>query len=109
MKKDIHPTYNNKVKATCSCGATFVVDSTSSEIKTEICSNCHPFYTGKQKLIDSSGNVERFKKKMRAKDGVSEERKGKKVKRAIRAKVKAGEKKSTKTASAKTKVEKKEK
>jgi large subunit ribosomal protein L31 len=96
MKKDLHPTYNEKVKAKCSCGATFSVGSTSSDIKTEICSQCHPFYTGKQKLVDSSGNVERFKKKMEAKKGVSKERKGKTVKRAARAKVKAGEEKATK-------------
>jgi large subunit ribosomal protein L31 len=109
MKKEIHPDYNKKVKVACSCGATFVVGSTSSDLKTEICSHCHPFYTGKQKLVDSSGNVDRFKKKMEAKKDASKERKGKKVKRAARAKVKAGEKKEKKSTPAKAKAKKKEK
>lgn len=105
MKKEIHPAYHEKVKAECSCGATFVVGSTLSELKTEICSNCHPFYTGKQKLLDSSGNVDRFKKKMAAKKEVAKERKGKKVKRATRAKAKATTEKTQKPAS--TKADKK--
>ncbi len=93
MKKDIHPAYNEKVKVECSCGATFVVGSTSGNLKTEICSHCHPFYTGKQKLVDSSGNVDRFKKKMEAQKDASKSRKGKKVKRAARAEAKKQESK----------------
>lgn len=107
MKKDIHPNYNDKIKAECSCGATFIVGSTLPELKTEICSNCHPFYTGKQKLIDSAGNVDRFKKKMEAKNEVSKERKGKKVKRATRAKTKTVVEKTEKSASTKTDKKKK--
>jgi len=61
MKKDIHPKYNNKVLAKCNCGAEFLVGSTKDEIVTEICSNCHPFYTGKTKLVDSAGRVEKFR------------------------------------------------
>ncbi|PIU28848.1 MAG: 50S ribosomal protein L31, partial [Candidatus Hydromicrobium americanum] len=49
---------------TCSCGNTFKTRSTKKEIKVEICSNCHPFYTGRQKLVDSGGRVERFKKRL---------------------------------------------
>jgi large subunit ribosomal protein L31 len=61
MKKDIHPKYNDKVVAKCTCGAKFLVGSTKDEISTEICSNCHPFYTGKQKLVDTAGRVEKFR------------------------------------------------
>lgn len=62
MKKDIHPTYHPKAKAVCACGNTFTVGSTQQEISVEICSACHPFYTGKEKLIDTAGRVERFRK-----------------------------------------------
>ncbi len=62
MKPDIHPEYVES-KVTCSCGETFVTHSTFAEIKVEICSVCHPFYTGKQRLVDVGGRVERFNKK----------------------------------------------
>jgi len=62
MKKDIHPDYN-QVNVRCACGNTFVTGSTKKDIHVEICSSCHPFYTGKQKLIDSGGRVDKFKKK----------------------------------------------
>ena len=62
MKPDIHPEYVES-KVTCSCGETFVTRSTLAEIKVEICSVCHPFYTGKQRLVDVGGRVERFNKK----------------------------------------------
>ena len=62
MKQGIHPEY---VVATvhCSCGNTFTTRSTRSELRVEICSNCHPFYTGKQKLVDAGGRVERFQRR----------------------------------------------
>jgi len=63
MKKDIHPEYFD-CTVTCSCGNTFKTRSTKKELKAEICSSCHPFYTGKQKLVDSGGRVERFKKRL---------------------------------------------
>ncbi|MDE2399842.1 MAG: 50S ribosomal protein L31 [Patescibacteria group bacterium] len=63
MKKDIHPKYNLTTKATCACGAVFMVGSTIPEIKVEICSQCHPFYTGNEKIMDTAGRVERFKKR----------------------------------------------
>ena len=63
MKKEIHPKYDIKAKATCACGATFEVGSTMSEIKVEICSHCHPFYTGNEKVMDTAGRVERFNKR----------------------------------------------
>lgn len=61
MKKDIHPKYYQKTKVTCSCGNSFEVGSTQEEINVEICSACHPFYTGTQKLIDTAGRVDKFK------------------------------------------------
>jgi len=63
MKKNIHPKYNLKTKATCACGAIFEVGSTMPEIKMEICSQCHPFYTGNEKIMDTAGRVERFNKR----------------------------------------------
>jgi large subunit ribosomal protein L31 len=61
MKKEGHPEYYECV-VTCSCGNTWTTKSTKKELKIDICSACHPFYTGKQKLIDSGGRVDRFKK-----------------------------------------------
>lgn len=62
MKKDLHPEYN-RTTASCACGNVIQVGSTRKEIKVEICSKCHPFFTGKQKLIDTAGRIDRFKKK----------------------------------------------
>lgn len=64
MKKEIHPEYFPKTKVKCACGNSFVVGSTVPEINVEICSKCHPFYTGKDKIIDTAGRVERFKKRL---------------------------------------------
>ena len=61
MKTDIHPQYYPKMKVTCFCGAKYEMGGTLPEMKLEICSNCHPFYTGKEKLIDVAGRVEKFK------------------------------------------------
>jgi large subunit ribosomal protein L31 len=62
MKNDIHPNYV-KTTITCACGNVIEVGSTKNEIKVEICSQCHPFFTGKQKLVDTAGRIERFRKK----------------------------------------------
>jgi large subunit ribosomal protein L31 len=62
MKQGIHPEYQIAT-VHCSCGNTFQTRSTRSELRVEVCSNCHPFYTGKQKLLDAGGRVERFQKK----------------------------------------------
>lgn len=64
MKADIHPKYYPEAKVTCACGAVFAVGSTKPELKIEICGNCHPFYTGAEKIVDTAGRVERFKAKM---------------------------------------------
>jgi large subunit ribosomal protein L31 len=61
MKKDIHPTYFPQAHVVCACGNSFTVGATKSEMKVDICSNCHPFYTGEEKLIDTAGRVEKFK------------------------------------------------
>ncbi|MFZ2072258.1 MAG: 50S ribosomal protein L31 [Minisyncoccia bacterium] len=66
MKKGIHPKYNLNTKAVCACGAVFEVGSTMPEIKNEICSNCHPFYTGNEKIMDTAGRVDRFNKRRAA-------------------------------------------
>jgi large subunit ribosomal protein L31 len=62
MKKGIHPEYVD-CQVTCACGNTFLTRSTKKEIRVEICSQCHPFFTGKQKFVDSAGRVEKFRKK----------------------------------------------
>ncbi|MEA3355567.1 MAG: 50S ribosomal protein L31 [Patescibacteria group bacterium] len=63
MKKDIHPKYYSNCKVTCACGNVFTTGSTLEEIKVDICSACHPFFTGKMKFIDTMGRVEKFQKK----------------------------------------------
>jgi len=63
MKKDIHPTYYNNCKVICACGNTFVTGSTQKEIRIEICSACHPFFTGQQRFVDTEGRVDKFMRK----------------------------------------------
>ena len=63
MKAEIHPDYV-LANVTCSCGNTFTTRSTTAELHVEVCSECHPFYTGKQKLMDSGGRVERFQRRL---------------------------------------------
>lgn len=67
MKEGIHPAYND-TKITCACGNVIETRSTAKDINVEICSACHPFYTGKQKLVDSAGRIDRFKKRYNIKD-----------------------------------------
>ena len=63
MKPDIHPKYGD-ITVTCNCGNTFATRSTlSGDLKVEVCSNCHPFYTGKQKMVDTGGRVDKFRKR----------------------------------------------
>lgn len=69
MKKDIHPKYYPKAKVSCACGNAFTVGSTKPEIQVEVCYSCHPFYTGKNVLLDTAGRAERFKaRKAKAKE-----------------------------------------
>ena len=70
MQKDIHPTYE-LATVHCSCGNSVTTRATKSEIHVEICSDCHPFYTGKQKLVDTGGRVERFRRRQAKSAGTS--------------------------------------
>lgn len=81
MKKDIHPQYYKDAKVSCACGAHFTTGSTLPELKVELCSECHPFYTGKQKLVDTARRVEKFKARTAAK---SASLRSKKTKRAVK-------------------------
>lgn len=95
MKAEIHPTYFPEAKVTCACGNEFTVGSTVEEIRVELCSKCHPFYTGKQNLVDTAGRVERFEKIAAASKEKETSRGSKKVKQAKRA-VQKAEKKAKK-------------
>lgn len=89
MKKDLHPDYHHDTKVTCSCGNTFVTGSTLPSIQVEICSNCHPFYTGQQKLVDTAGRVDKFQARVTKAAAAAATRKGKKAKRAAKSATKA--------------------
>ena len=65
-KKGIHPTYYHDATITCACGHVFITGGTVQHIKTDICSQCHPFYTGEQRIVDTAGQVERFMKRLQA-------------------------------------------
>lgn len=67
MKKEIHPTYFTKAQVACACGNAFTVGSTKEKIEVEICSNCHPFYTGNEKILDAAGRIDKFKARQAAK------------------------------------------
>jgi len=68
MKDKIHPKYYTDTKVTCSCGNTFTTGSTRKELKVELCSKCHPFFTGEQRIVDTAGRVERFKRRYKLTD-----------------------------------------
>jgi len=89
MKDNIHPKYYSDCKVTCVCGNTFLTGSTEPEIKVELCSACHPFYTGKQKLVDTARRVEKFTAKVSGTAEAAKGKKGKKAKRAARAEIRA--------------------
>jgi large subunit ribosomal protein L31 len=92
MKKDVHPKYYPNAKATCACGNSFVTGSTLPELKVEICSACHPFYTGKQKLIDTARRVEKYQAKMEAKAKTKAVHKSKRAKLMAKTKAKTAKK-----------------
>ncbi|HEY4484340.1 MAG TPA: 50S ribosomal protein L31 [Candidatus Paceibacterota bacterium] len=64
MKTGIHPTYHDNAKVHCACGKTWTTGSTQPDLEIEICSNCHPFYSGKEKVLDTRGRVDKFKKRL---------------------------------------------
>src|SRR3972149_3254744 len=82
MKKEIHPTYQI-AKVHCSCGHTFEVGSTSKEIRVDVCSKCHPFYTGKAHLVDTEGRVDKFKAKLEKAKKMKEKRLEKKAEKKV--------------------------
>lgn len=63
MKESIHPKYYEDAKVTCACGNTFVSGATKESLRVEVCSQCHPFYTGSQRIVDTAGRLERFKRR----------------------------------------------
>ncbi len=68
MKQNIHPNYYNNCRVTCACGNVFIIGSTKEFIEIEVCSSCHPFYTGKEKIIDTMGRVDKFRKRLAKKE-----------------------------------------
>ena len=68
MKKNLHPKYYKNARVQCACGNTFTVGATKEFIEIEICSKCHPFYTGKEKIVDVMGRVEKFRKRLAKKE-----------------------------------------
>jgi len=73
MKEEIHPTYYPNALVVCACGNTWTTGSTTKEIHTDVCSNCHPFFTGEQRIVDTEGQVDRFYKKLQARKDYIEE------------------------------------
>ena len=65
MKTNIHPKYFPEATVTCSCGATYITGSTKSELRVEICNQCHPFFTGEQRIVDTEGRVERLRRRFK--------------------------------------------
>lgn len=80
MKKGIHPNYNNQAQVTCSCGNVFAVGSVLDTLTVDICSKCHPFFTGEMKFVDRQGRVDKFLKKVQAAANVQQIKKGSKAK-----------------------------
>ncbi|MBD3247981.1 50S ribosomal protein L31 [Candidatus Falkowbacteria bacterium] len=91
MKKEIHPKYYPEAKVICACGNTFATGSTKPEIQVDLCSSCHPFYTGKQKLVDTARRVEKFQAKVE-----KQKKAGAKVGRTAKRAAKAARKASSK-------------
>lgn len=98
MKPKIHPEYHNDCLVTCACGNKFTTGSTAKEIRVELCSKCHPFYTGKQKFVDTARRVEKFAERAGKKEAAAAVRKGKKVKKAAVVAKKAAARAPKKTA-----------
>ncbi|MEK7481266.1 MAG: 50S ribosomal protein L31 [Patescibacteria group bacterium] len=81
MKTDIHPTYYKEAAVKCACGHTFTVGSTLEQIEVELCNKCHPFYTGKQKFVDTARRVEKFQERTAKREAAAKGKRGKTVKR----------------------------
>lgn len=98
MKKDIHPEYHNDTEVICACGNKFTTGSTLKSIRIELCNQCHPFYTGKQKFVDTARRVEKFQERTDKKSAAAAVRKGQKVKKAAIAAKKTAKKAADKKA-----------
>lgn len=96
MKQDIHPQYNNDTEVSCACGNKFTTGSTLKTIRVELCNQCHPFYTGKQKFVDTARRVEKFQEKAGKIAAAAAARKGQKVKKAAVAAKKTAKKEAAK-------------
>lgn len=81
MKQGIHPAFYNDTVVTCVCGNTWITGSTKKEIRTDICSNCHPFYTGEQRIVDTEGQVDRFYRKLQARQKFIDEKEARRAAR----------------------------
>ncbi len=84
MKKNLHPTYYPDATIKCACGATYALGSTVKDLQVEVCSHCHPFYTGKQRMIDTARRIDKFQKRAEIQATLKDVRKGKKAKTASR-------------------------
>ena len=91
-KKEIHLKYHPKATINCSCGAKFVVGSTEEKMQIEICSQCHPLYTGKQKFIDTAGRLERYEKRVKKSKALKDSKIKAKKKKTSKTKIKKTEK-----------------
>lgn len=74
MKQEIHPEYYPEATVVCSCGNTFTVGATKETIQTDVCGECHPFFTGEQRIVDSAGQVDRFMRRLQAAEEMAEDR-----------------------------------
>ena len=84
MKKDIHPTWYPDAQVICSCGATFTMGATQEVIRTDVCSSCHPFFTGEQRIVDSEGQVDRFMRRLERREELLEFEKKRRTKKERR-------------------------
>jgi len=73
MKKDIHPTYYSEATVICACGNTWKTGATQETVRTDVCSACHPFFTGEQRIVDTAGQVERFMRRLEKKVEIAEQ------------------------------------
>ncbi len=76
MKQDIHPKYYAEATVTCACGNSWTTGATQEEIRTDVCSACHPFYTGEQRIVDTAGQVERFMRRLEKRVELTEQEEG---------------------------------
>jgi large subunit ribosomal protein L31 len=83
MKEDIHPTYYPEATVVCACGNTWKTGSTQESIRTDVCSACHPFFTGEQRIVDTEGQVDRFYKKLKVHEELEKEKKDRETKKVV--------------------------